>query len=309
MSNLAYLSGRLLPASESAVPIHDAGLVSGATVTDFCRTFGRRLFRWPDHLARFRRDCSTCFIPLTHTDDELTAIAERLVEHNSALLPEGGELALVTFATPGPIGSYVGAPGEDGPPTLVMHTFPLAFERYRRFFTEGVVLAVAGRHAVADNDLLPAHVKHRSRLHWWRAEHLLRQRADVPSGALALACDGAGHLTETAIGNLLVVIDGVVTTPPVGSVLDGISLLVVRELCDEMKIAFAERELTLDDVSRASESMLCGTAFCVAGVRWIEGRTLVWPGPVTTRLLTKWGERVGVDIAGQFTATGADQDR
>lgn len=297
---VAYLSGRLVPANEAALPIHDAGIVSGATVTDFCRTFRHRLFRWPDHLARFRHDCATCFIPLTPSDEELTAVAGHLIEHNAPLLPPGAEYALVTFATPGPIGTYVGNPGQDGPPTLVMHTFPLSFARYRRFFTEGVSLAIVGRHAVAEDDLAPTQVKHRSRLHWWRADHLLRQRQDVPPGCLALLTDATGHLTETAIGHLLIVRDGVVHTPPVGSVLDGISRRVVRELCEEASIPFAERPVTLADVANATEAMLCGTAFCLAGVRWIEGHTLAWPGPITSQLLAAWGKMVGVNITAQM---------
>jgi branched-chain amino acid aminotransferase len=296
---LAYLSGNFLPAPDAALSVSDAGLVSGATVTDFCRTFGRRLFRWPDHLARFRRDCAECFVPLTQSDDELTAVAHHLIQHNAASLSDGGELALVTFATPGPLGVYAGL-AADGPPTLVMHTLPLSFARYRSFFTEGVALAVAGRHAAAEDDLAPAHVKHRSRLHWWRAGHLLRQRADVPAGALAVLSDESGHVSETAIGNLLVVRGRVVATPPVGKVLDGISRRVVRELCATLKVAFVEQDLTLDDVRSADEVMLCGTAFCVAGVRWVEGRAIAWPGPVTSRLQRAWSESVGSDVVGPF---------
>src|SRR4051812_31966497 len=111
---LVYLGGRLVPASQAVLPIHDAGLVWGVTVTDFCRTFRRRLYRWDDHLARFRRDCAACFIELAPTDAELTAAAMRLVEHNGSFLPPEGELALVTFATPGPVGTYAGQPGQDG---------------------------------------------------------------------------------------------------------------------------------------------------------------------------------------------------
>src|SRR5262245_46529919 len=187
---LIYLDGRLVPATEAVLPIHDAGLVSGVTVTDFCRTFRRRLFRWEDHLARFRRDCAACFIDLAPSDADLTAAAHHLVEHNGRLLPPESELALVSFATPGPLGTYAGAPGQDGPPTVCLHTFALSFARYARFFREGVVLAVAGQHAAGPDDLAPSAVKHRSRLHWWRADHLLRRRDDVPPGAVALLTDG-----------------------------------------------------------------------------------------------------------------------
>lgn len=297
MSALAYVNGAFVPAHEATLSIHDAGVVSGATVTDFCRTFRRRLFRWSDHLSRFRRDCAACFVPLSASDDEITAAAQHLIGHNGVLLPDGGELALVTFATPGPLGAYAGA-AEDGPPTLVMHTMPLSFARYRRFFTEGVALAVVGSHG--GSDLAPAYVKHRSRLHWWRAGHLLRQRSDVPPGALALMTGPGEHVTETAIGNLLVVRDGVVITPPAGEALDGISLRVVRELCAELDVQFAESNVNLADLRLASEAMLCGTAFCLAGVSWAQGDSIAWPGPVTMRLQRAWSGEVGLDFVAQM---------
>ena len=123
---LAFLNGRFLPFAEAALPLHDAGFVSGATIVDNARTFRHKLFRWPAHLARFRRDCETCYIPLELSDQQLTATAEELIAHNAKLLPPSGELQLVTFATPGPLGFYLGEPA-NGPPTLGMTTYPLPF--------------------------------------------------------------------------------------------------------------------------------------------------------------------------------------
>ena len=140
---LTYLNGRFVPFAEASLPLHDAGFVSGATVVDNARTFRHKLFRWPDHLARFRRDCAACYVPLEMTDGQLTATAEELVAHNAKLLPAGGELQLVTFATPGPLGFYLGD-AANGPPTLGMATYPLPFARYRPFFTEGATLALVG---------------------------------------------------------------------------------------------------------------------------------------------------------------------
>ncbi len=299
---LAYLNGKFLPRQEAALPIHDAGLVFGAAVTDFCRTFHHRLFRWPDHLGRFRHDCAECFISLLPDDNELSAIAGDLVAHNALLIEPGQELALICFATPGAFGFYAGHPGQEGPPTLCMHTAVIPFERYRWFFTDGVALDIAGAHGCARDDITPPAVKHRSRLHWWRADRIVRERLgpEGPSHRIALLTEQDGNLTETAIGNLLIVRDGVVLTPASG-VLNSISLRVVEELCGQLEIPFRPQDaLRLADCAGASEAMLCGSAFCLAGVRWIAGHDVSWPGPITQRLLAAWSERVGVNIAGQF---------
>src|SRR5262245_30247895 len=124
------------------LPLNDAGLVWGATVTDLCRTFRHQLFRWDDHLRRFQESCRLARIPLTRSARQLTDEAGELVARDAALLAPDADLALVLIATPGPIGFYLGQPGGpgDGEPTLAMHTFPLPFERYRRLLTDGARL-------------------------------------------------------------------------------------------------------------------------------------------------------------------------
>lgn len=294
---LAYLNGQFAAFSACAVPLHDAGFVSGAAVVDNARTFGRRLFRWPDHLARFRGDCAACSVPLEASDEQLTAIAEALIAHNAALLPPGGELHVVTFATPGPLGVYLGD-AANGPPTLGLATYPVPRTRYRPFFSEGATLAVVGPFGHRADGILPPTVKHRSRMAWHIADRLARDRTGNP-WALALSHDGTA-LGETSVANFLAVFDGVVVSPPRDTVLRGISLQVTAELCDHLGIAFEERIVPLSEVARGSEVLLTGTAFGLAGVRRIDTRELAWPGPMFTRLLAAWSDRVGLDIAKSF---------
>jgi branched-subunit amino acid aminotransferase/4-amino-4-deoxychorismate lyase len=297
-SPLAYLQGSFLPQAEAHLPLHDAGFVWGATVTDLCRTIGHQLFRLADHLARFRRSCTAARIPQPVSDDDLAGIAEELVRHNAALLAPENDLALVMLATPGPVGYYLGESGGpgDGTPTLGMHTFPLPFARYARLFREGARLVIPRtRHIPAE--CVDPRIKQRSRLPWWLAE---QEAHDLDPGASALPLDAAGYVTETAAANILLVKGGVVQTPPRGSVLGGVSLLVAEELCGELGIPFEERALTPDDCRRADEAMLASTPYCLAGVRSIDGHNLPWPGPVWERLLAAWSARVGLDIRRQI---------
>ena len=261
-SPIAYLNGRFVPFAGAALPLDDSGFVSGATVVDNARTFRHKLFLWPDHLGRFRRDCALCFVPLEATDEALTAIAEQLVEHNAKWLPPGGELQLITFATPGPLGFYQGE-SANGPPTLGMVTYPLPFARYRPFFTQGITLAVTGIHPPGST-LLPPIVKHRSRMVWHIADHKAREvtRNPVAIGIPLTAPNGS--VTETSIGHFLAVIDGAVTTPPRDTVLDGISLRVTEELCARMQ-SRSRRHISPGPALNGVEAMLTGTAFCLAG--------------------------------------------
>lgn len=301
---LAYLNGRFLPFAEAALPLHDAGFVSGATVVDNARTFRHKLFRWDDHLARLRRDCAACYVPLDATDAQLTTAAEELVSHNAKLLPPGGELQHVTFATPGPLGFYLGesangpavAPHEPvggasrGSGTLGMVTYPLPFRRYRPFFTGGATLAVAGTQHAHYHDLLPPRVKHRSRLHWHIAAHAVKDPASeaywrltppaTDPSVVPVVFDGAGAAADTAIGAILAVVGDTVIAQDVLHVQDSISVRVVRELCATVGLRSHAATVELGRFARPplpgevasgypqpSELLLAGTGFCVAGVR------------------------------------------
>ncbi len=285
---LAYLNGHVLPATEAGLSLQDAGFVWGATVTDRVRTYGHKLYRLSEHLERFRGSCELCSIPQPVPDRELAKVAENLAGLNAAILGPKTELILILFATPGAC-----RPGKPaGTPTIGMHAVPFEGEAYRSLLTEGAKLIVPEvRHLPVD--CIPRHAKMRSRMHWWLAEQETRK---VDPDASALLRDRAGHLTETAAANFLIVRKGIVISPPRDQVLDGISLLVVEELCGTLGIKFEEHSIKIEDVHAASEALLTSTPYGIAGVSSIDGKPVRWPGPVLKRLHDAWSEQVGVDI-------------
>jgi branched-chain amino acid aminotransferase len=299
---LACWNGRLLPQTEIHLPLHDAGFVWGATVTDLCRTVRHRLYRWDDHIDRFRRSCRSTGIFPPLAQDELNRLAGELVAHNTKLLAPWQDLALVLLATPGPIGYYAGEDRGvgDAEPTFVMHTFPLPVARYRPLFEHGAHLAIPGTRHVPSACLDPR-IKQRSRLHWWLAEQEAR-RIDPQASALLLDLDG--HVTETAAANFLLVRKGKVLSPSRGTVLEGVSLQVVRGLCQKLGVAYRERALTVYDCLNADEAMITSTPICLAGVSQINRTPLPWPGAVFRRLLEAWSEEIGLDIQKQVEGTG-----
>jgi branched-subunit amino acid aminotransferase/4-amino-4-deoxychorismate lyase len=294
---LAYLHGQFIPAKQASLPLHDAGFVMGATVTDLCRTVRHQLYRFDDHLKRFLRSCESVGIALPSTKDEVTRLAHELADHNATLLPPAGDLALVMFATPGPIGYYAGLEGGpgDGQPTLGMHTFPLPFARYRNLFRLGAQLTAPTIRQVPAASVDPR-IKQRSRLHWWLAQ---RQVHATDPGAAAVLLNERDELTETAAANLLIVKKGTVYSPPPDTVLEGVSLLSVQELCGDLGLPFVRQSLTVADAQSADEMMLSSTGWCLCGVSRFNGQSVPWPGPVFERLLAAWSERIGLDIRRQ----------
>src|SRR5947208_882920 len=116
--------------------------------------------------------------------------------------------------------------------------------------------------------------------------------------------DANGFITETAAANFLLVKDGTVFSPPRQSILGGISLLTTEEICQELRIPFAERQLTFKDCLEADEALLTGTSFCLAGVSQLNGEHIPWPGKVFEKLLEAWNLQVGLDIRAQILSGG-----
>lgn len=277
----AYLNGQFVPVDQIRLGLDDLGFLTGATVADRVRTYGGQPFRLRDHVERFVRSCESCRVPLTASIDDLDGIAQTTIASNRAIF-RGRDFMVIMFATP----------GNRGLPTLCVHTSELDTDHYRPVTTNGARLVVPPtRHLPAE--CVPPSAKMRSRMFWWIAEQQVRE---VDPDASALLLDLNGHVTETALANFLIVRDGDVISPPRSTVLPGVSLQVVEELCHSLAIPFREQMLTLPDCLTADEALLTSTPFGVAGVSSINGRAIPWPGPILRRLHDAWSNLVGVDI-------------
>jgi len=291
---LAYSNGEFVPRSRLVLDVADVGFVAGATVTDYMRTYGHRLFHQSEHRERFRADCKSCDIRLSPSDAELADAAERLIEHNAKLISADEELSLITFATPGPLGYMAGREGH-GPATMAMHTFPMPWERYRRFFSEGISLVVVGdlpRYGECFAHLNTA--KHRSRIHW----HLARQHplAKQHRDAIPAYRTADGGL-DTAIGAAMWL----------GR---DRQFFAARHCLYSLSLRRIAGWLEADGWQRAeryaggTEAILAGSAFGVAGIRRViaaEGEAeFAWPGPGLQSLARQWNDDVGLDIVAQF---------
>lgn len=279
---LAYFNGHFIDRDQASLSLADRGFTWGVAATDRCRTYNLQLFRWPEHLARFRRSCELCHIPQPIPDGELTLFAEHLLKENRRFVePHGGELVMILFATPG-----------ESSPNLGMLSEPLNAQAYRPLLAQGAKL-IAPPTPHVPSDCIPRQAKMRSRMHWWIAE---QQVHVIDPNAIALLLD-QGRVTETAAANFAIVRDGAVLTPARELVLDGISMRVVQEICGELDIPFAESTLTLDDCQRADEAFLTSTPYGLAPVSSINAKPLPWPGPVLRRIKDHWSRRLGVDIS------------
>ncbi len=102
----------------------------------------------------------------------------------------------------------------------------------------------------------------------------------------ALILDTAGFVSEGTGQNVFIVRDGELITPPLPSILEGITRRSIIEMARKEKISIHERNFTRDEVYIADEAFFTGTAAEVTPIREVDGRTVGKgrPGPVTKKL-------------------------
>ena len=292
---IAYLKGEFVPASQCVLPVWDLGIVLGAAVTDFFRTFHQKPYRLEDHVQRFYRSCKYARIEPAVSMEESVAISEKLIRENGQLTPDD-ELGLVYYITAGENPLYAGAAGmpDTLTPSFVQHTFPLRFNLWRDLFLQGAhCITPASRHWPPE--CLSSKIKNRNRLHMWIGEQEIKL---ADSKAMALYLDIHGNITETGGSNFVIYRDRQVISPRRNNILWGISLNVLQEILADMNIPFIERDIQTYDAINAEEAWLPSTPWCLAPVTRINGQPIGdgKPGALWRQILDRWSKLVDKDI-------------
>lgn len=295
--SIAWLNGEFLPLKDAALSVLDAGVTTGASVTERLRTFCHQPFLLDEHLTRLNWSAEAAFVRLREPIDNVRSLVEEVVQRNGSLLDDADDFSISVFATDG-----VGAQ-----PTLCVYSTPIPAEAYASGYDSGVALATPDVAALPRNVLSPQ-IKTRSRLHW----HIADRRAEsIEPGAKALLVDHEGFVTETSTGNLFVVRDRSLLTPRRDRTLAGISQRYVGTLAEKLGFQVAETDLRVDDVLIADEAFLTSSVYCMLPVVRLN-RSPVGsgvPGQPFRAILSAWSEGVGVDIGAQMCRMAAEQTR
>ncbi len=115
---------------------------------------------------------------------------------------------------------------------------------------------------------------------------LALQEAERDGYDEALLLDTEGMVSEGSGENIFVVRDGVLYTPELPAILEGITRATVMELAVAEGLRVVEKRITRDEVYIAEEAFFTGTAAEVTPIRELDGRPIGGdsPGPITKKL-------------------------
>jgi len=121
------------------------------------------------------------------------------------------------------------------------------------------------------------------------ANSLLAKREALRDGYdEAMLLDTDGYVAEGSGENVFMVRKGVLKTPPLTSILEGITRDTIMQLAAERGMRFVEERFTRDELYIADEAFFTGTAAEITPIREVDNRSIGEgkPGPVTKELQT-----------------------
>ena len=275
-----WMNGEIIPWDDAQVHVLSHGLHYGTGVFEGIRAYeterGTGVFRLREHLERLAKSAELYYLELPHSGDELREATHEVIRRNGLascyIRPIAfrgyGEMGLYAQGVPIEVaiaawrwGSYLGDEGKrDGVRAKI--------STWRRISPDSLVTqAKASGHYL---------------------NSILAKVETAKEGYQeAIMLDHTGMVSEASGENIFIVRDGVIATPPPGSILDGITRMSVIRIARDLCYDVTERAIAPSELTLAQEVFLTGTAAELVPVREADEHQLGEPGEVTRRLQAK----------------------
>ncbi|MBA3597674.1 MAG: aminotransferase class IV [Methylibium sp.] len=275
---LCYLNGEYTPLREARVSVLDRGFLFGDGLYEVVPVYGRRLFRFDEHLARLERSCAKVRITNPHDAPQWLERMRRLIAAQYEASGATDQLIYLQVTRGVAVRDHVMP--KDLPPTVFMMASvmkpPTAEQRH------------AGVACITARDF-----------RWERGDiksisllgNVMARQLSADHGAEETVMLRDGFLTEAAASNVWVVKDGALIGPPKSEhVLEGVRFELLRELCEDEGIAYSLRPISEGELLAADELLLSSATKEILPVTRLDGEPVGHgalggkPGPVYARL-------------------------
>lgn len=281
MSRQVYISGKFVPQEEAKISVFDHGLLYGDGVFEGIRSYGGKVFRLRQHIARLYESAKAIWLEIPMPQDALCDAVNEAVRVNKI---GDGYIRLVVTRGAGTLGLD---PNRCSNPQVIIIADAISLypkELYEKGL-EIVTVSVQRTHPAALNP----RVKSLNYLN-----NILAKIEGLQAGCIeALMLNHKGEVAECTGDNIFLVRGGVLFTPPLDAgILAGVTRDAVIDLAREEGIDVREISLTKHDVYIADECFLTGTAAEVVPVVKVDSRTIGSgkPGPITRDLENRFRE-------------------
>ncbi len=236
---------------------------------------GSAVFRLPEHVDRFFGSAHILQMDLPFSRAE---VAEAILETIRVNKIDACYIRPLAYIGYGAMGVYP----KDNPVQVSIAVWPWGSYLGEEGIKNGIRVKISSFSRPSVNATM---VRSKTTANY--ANSLLAKREAVKDGYdEAMLLDTDGYVAEGSGENVFIVRKGILKTPPLTSILEGITRETIIQLAAERGIRVAEERFTRDELYVADEAFFTGTAAEITPIRDVDNRTIGTgkPGPMTKDL-------------------------
>lgn len=287
MSNIPYkiwFNGKFVPWDEANVHTLTHTLHYGLAVFEGIRAYKcddnrSAVFRLKEHVDRLYSSAHIANIKIPFTKEQTTEAILELLSINEL---DAAYIRPIAYIGSGEIGLHPG----DNPIELAIAAYPWGTYLGEGALSKGITTKISSLTRMGVNSFMT-----KAKI---SGNYVNSVMAKVEATSLgfdeAILLDSEGYVAEGSGENIFIFRNGVLKTPPLTSVLEGITRDAVIQIAKEEGLNFEAERFTRDELYIADEAFFTGTAAEITPIREVDKRTIGQgkPGPITKKLQSRF---------------------
>lgn len=267
-----YVNGKFERCYDAKISAWDHGFMYGDAVFDTARFYNGRVFRLDEHIDRLYDSLKGIWLEIPLTRDELKNVVLETIRKNNL---RDGQIRVI-------VSRGVGLPGLDPRrvkmTSIVVYATPLP----PLLGTKPVRLLVSSVRKKS-----PVSMDSKIKCTNYLDSILAKIQSVVAGFDDAIMLDPTGLVAECSGENIFIVRKHKLYTPSSTACLEGITRETVIMLAKILGYEVQEKDITVQELYRADEIFLTGTAAEIVPVSEIDGRKIGVgaPGPITKKIV------------------------
>ncbi len=237
------------------------------------------VFRLKEHVDRLYASGHIAHIKIPFTKEETTNAILELLSTNEL---DAAYIRPIAYIGGGKIGLHPG----DNPIELAIAAYPWGTYLGEGALSNGITTKISSLTRMGVNSFMT-----KAKISGNYANSVM---AKIEATSLgfdeAILLDNEGYVAEGSGENIFIVRNGILKTPPLTSVLEGITRDAVIQIAKDEGIEISTERFTRDELYIADEAFFTGTAAEITPIKEVDKRTVGSgkPGPITKKLQSRF---------------------
>jgi len=254
MPELAYLNGKILPISETYVPVEDRGYQFGDAVYEFIASYNGKMFCMKEHLDRLQHSMEGLSFPKLSKSFIENAVFELF---EKAAIARAGIYIQISRGV---------APRDHAWPKEIKVQMIMTIKEVKemplKLRENGIAIITVQDERWSNCDIKTVQILPNA---------MAKQKAKNQGAYDAIFVSKDGIVREGTSSNFFMIKDKKLITPPLTkNILPGITRKVVLDLADDLGIKVKERFFSKTELFSADEAFLTGTVTEILGIKTID---------------------------------------